>query len=425
MSEQFADSCSSFAAVNHPRVLMHLRTPFWPDGRPWAARELPGTEIPIMSEQFADSCSSFAAVNHPRVLMHLRTPFWPDGRPWAARELPAVAVEDRQAYLRALGNEVDARALVQGDCRVAALWVGGGVAVGMADEELGRLLTDVSDRYDLTGDDGRPSEVTVEAYPGLVNERGGVAVGMADEELGRLLTDVSDRYDLTGDDGRPSEVTVEAYPGLVNEQLLDDLRCSGATRLFVDYGTGSPAEARGLGRTVAAEGLPGLDDALRECPLPIEVRLLVGNPGQSVVSALKSLETALGFGAVAVDLQAFLLGAGSSLASERLAHESSWRMDALHRIPGAAERIQIQAELGLVLQDHGFSQYLPGYWAIPGRESFYRLARSAGCDVLGLGLGARTRFEGVTSCNTEDLGLYMQEAGNPEAIEVERWREPA
>lgn len=331
-----------------------------------------------MSEQFADSCSSFAAVNHPRVLMHLRTPFWPDGRPWAARELPAVAVEDRQAYLRALGNEVDARALVQGDCRVAALWVGGGVAVGMADEELGRLLTDVSDRYDLTGDDGRPSEVTVEAYPGLVNER-----------------------------------------------LLDDLRCSGATRLFVDYGTGSPAEARGLGRTVAAEGLPGLDDALRECPLPIEVRLLVGNPGQSVVSALKSLETALGFGAVAVDLQAFLLGAGSSLASERLAHESSWRMDALHRIPGAAERIQIQAELGLVLQDHGFSQYLPGYWAIPGRESFYRLARSAGCDVLGLGLGARTRFEGVTSCNTEDLGLYMQEAGNPEAIEVERWREPA
>ncbi len=330
-----------------------------------------------MSEQLADTCSPFAAANHPRVLMHLRTPFWPDGRPWAARELPAVAIEDRQAYLRALGDEADACAATHGDCRVAALWVGGGTAVGMADEE-----------------------------------------------LGKLLEDVSDRYDLTGDDGCPSEVTAEAYPGLVNEHSLDELRRCGVTRLFVDYGTGSSAEARGMGLEVAAEGLPDLGEALAGGLLPVEVRLLVGNPGQSVASALESLETALGFGAVAVDLQAFLLGAGSPLANGRLKHESSWRMDALHRIPGATERVQIRAELGLVLQDRGFNQYLPGYWAIPGRESFYRLARSAGCDVLGLGLGARTRFEGVTSCNTEDLELYLREAGDPEAITVERWREP-
>lgn len=331
-----------------------------------------------MSEQLNDTAMPVAAANRPRVLMHLRTPFWPDGRPWAAREFPAVAVEDRQPYLRALGSEAKARAASLGDRRVVALWIGGGTALGMADDELGRLLENVAERYDLTGDDGRPAEVTVEAYPGLVNGRS-----------------------------------------------LDDLRRCGATRLFVDYGTGSPAEARELGREVAAQGLPGLGESLEGCSFDIEVLLLVGNPGQSVASALQSLETALDFGATAVDLQTFLLGAGSPLANNRLKHESSWRSDALHRIPSVTERLRIQAELGLALLDRGFTQYLPGYWAIPGHESAYRLARSAGCDVLGLGLGARTRFEGVTACNTEDLELYLRAAGDPQAITTERWQEPA
>lgn len=331
-----------------------------------------------MSEQLADSSFAPATAVRHRVLMHLRTPFWPDGRPWAVRELPTVAVEDRGPYLQALGCEVDARAPLDGNCRVAALWVGSGAALGMADEELGRLLEDAADRYDLTGDDGRAAEVTVEAYPGLVNERS-----------------------------------------------LDGLRRCGATRLFVGYRTGSPAEARGMGCEVAAEGLPTLGGALEGCPFDIEVLILVGNPGQSVASALESLETALGFGAVAVDLQAFLLGAGSPLANERLRHESSWRMDALHRIPSAAERVQIQAELGLALQDRGFSQYLPGYWAIPGHECFYRLARAAGCDVLGFGLGARSRVGDATSVNIEDLPRYLEVSGDPEAVTAERWREPA
>ena len=103
-----------------------------------------------------------------------------------------MAVEDRGPYLQALGCEVDARAPLDGNCRLAALWVGSGAALGMADEG----------------------------------------------PMGRLLQDAADRDDLTGDDGRAAEVTVEAYPGLVNERSLDGLRRCGATRLFVGYRTG-------------------------------------------------------------------------------------------------------------------------------------------------------------------------------------------
>ena len=265
-----------------------------------------------MSEHLADSSFAPATAVHHRVLMHLRTPFWPDGRPWAVRELQTVAVEDRGPYLQALGCEVDARAQLDGNCRVAALWVGSGAALGMADEELGRLLEDAADRYDLTGDDGRAAEVTVEAYPGLVNERS-----------------------------------------------FDGLRRCGATRLFVGYRTGSPAEARGMGCEVAAEGLPTLGGALEGCPFDIEVLILVGNPGQSVASALESLETALGFGAVAVDLQTF---ARSRLAVGKRAPAA--------RVLVAYGRASPRSERGRARADSGGARpesARPGFQPVPAR----------------------------------------------------------
>lgn len=300
------------------------------------------------------SCASSPQTPLRGLLLQLRTPFWPDGRPWAAGGAPAVPLEDREPYLEALGRE---------------------------------------------------------------------ALSRADERLARLLAELRDAYGLADNGAGPAEVNLEAYPGMLDGRGLDGLRACGATRLVVDYGTGSAAEARELGRVVASEGLAELDGALRGCGLSVEVRLLVGGPGQSAEAAVESLQKALGFGAAAVNLETFRLDPGSPLARERLRHDTAWRTDALHAVPSAAMRVETQGRLADVLRAEGFVEQLPGYWALPGREGRYRLMRAAGCDVLGCGLGARTRIDGAVACNTGDLEVYLASADDPERRVASRWSE--
>ena len=154
------------------------------------------------------------------------------------------------------------------------------------------------------------------------------------------------------------------------------------------------------------------------------VRLLAVIPGQTARSGVESVEAVLALGACEVDIQPFLLDPDTPLAHARLRHDDGWRQQPVHRLPTTVERAAIAAAMGACLAREGFTEYLPGVWALAGYESRYRRLRSTGCAVLGCGLGARTRVHGVVSVNTRDLATYLEAANDPERRVVERYAVP-
>lgn len=300
-----------------------------------------------------------------RALMQLRMPFYPGPQPWTSRPLLDVDLAEREAYVAAMAREVANRAASYANVTVPALWVGGGVAGHRADDALAGLLEQVASAYGL-------------------------------------------------EDGQ-AEVVLEVYPGMFTESTVELCERGGVTRLFVDYGTCSAAEARELGRhgnPVAMEETRIVLEAMGQPPA-LSMGLLVGIPGQTERSGVESVEAALGFGACEVDLRLFKLDPDSPLARDRVGRDDGWRAQALHRLPTTTQCTQIRAAMGARLAAEGFVECAPGVWALPGCESRYQQLRSAGCDGLGFGLGAITRFNGTVTCNTCDFGAYLAADGDP------------
>ena len=299
-------------------------------------------------------------------LMTLSMPFYPGKRPWATDTLFDPLTVDAEAYVKALSAEALGAAPDFADVRVPAILVGGGIATHMADGPLGVLLRSIRQSYVLEGDDG----------------------------------------------GAP-EITLRAHPGFVSAATIDACRIGHVNRLRIDFATGSEAEARELGRTFGPSTMEITQQVIGRFKLDLGFELLVGIPGQTTRSAVASVDTVLKFGATSVHVSEFCLPPASELAKERAGHTDEWRELPLHRMPALEQRAEILANMEERLRDEGFAEYLPGEWALPGHESRYLQLRAAGLDVLGFGLGARTRFQGVGAENTTNLATYLESSADP------------
>lgn len=90
-------------------------------------------------------------------------------------------------------------------------------------------------------------------------------------------------------------------------------------------------------------------------------------------------------------------------------------------LPDEQAQAQLE-EAAEILTEHGFAQYLPGRWAKPGCEDRFFAGEAQGMDVLAFGLGARTRFGGALTTNTDDLDTYIRHSGEYERITVQAER---
>lgn len=103
-----------------------------------------------------------------------------------------------------------------------------------------------------------------------------------------------------------------------------------------------------------------------------------------------------------------------------------WRGACVPQASGDLAAAQL-AEARDVLGNAGFEEYAPLRFARPGDEDpFWALQLPgtgtngpSGCDVLGFGLGATTRFAGATSRNTSDWDTYVRFSDDFAKITVE------
>ena len=190
------------------------------------------------------------------IALFLSAPFCPCVCPYCMQAtLEAGDPRVRRAYIEALGREIESAAGGFDDCTVAAVWVGGGIAGHMFDEELGNLLRSLPRMFDMAAD---------------------------------------------------AEITCTVHPGMVSVETLNACRRGRVTRLAVEYETASPSEWATLGRFLDPSAMDTTSMVLgtaARAMLSLEFSLAVGIAGQTTASLRRSIDKAIAYGAAHITLQ--------------------------------------------------------------------------------------------------------------------------
>lgn len=299
------------------------------------------------------------------LLLYLNVPFCPVHCAHCAKPALAPRAEWREAYMQALHREVRAQRDSLPDYEIRAVWVGGGIPGHMADGPLGELL----------------------------------------RELPRLLPLAPD-----------AEITLKVHPGMVSVDTLDLCRHGHVTRLSVEYVTGNSFEHENLGRFLAPDAMDTTRMVLGNSRLDLSFDILTGVPGQNEATLLGSLGAAVGYGAGHISLYPLQLLPETTLCRRWEREGERLQQNQRRRLPDEGERAALSRSAGEYLAARGFREYLPGRWALPGKECRYFRLEWEKVEVLGCGLGAVTVLEGLRSENTTDLSTYLRCSNRPDKI---------
>lgn len=299
------------------------------------------------------------------LLLYLDIPFCPVHCRHCVKAALEPAPERRRAYLQALRREAEGSAGSVDDYEVQAVWVGGGIAGHMADEELGELLRQLPRWFPFGGD---------------------------------------------------TEITLKVHPGMVGAKTREVCRLGGVTRLNVEYVTKSLFESEALGRFLNPAAMDVSEMVLRGSLFARGFDVVAGLPGQTGTSLTESLEKALAYGAGHISLYPLRLEEGSILAQEWGERQESLCRNPRRRLAQGEEMTALLEAGARFLREKGLREYLPGQWAFPGRECRYFELEAAGVECLAFGLGAVSCLEGVRSWNTGDLEMYLGHSAEPGRI---------
>lgn len=299
------------------------------------------------------------------LLLYLDIPFCPVHCRHCLKPALPPLLEKRRAYLQALRREAESSAGSMEDYEVQAVWVGGGIAGHMADEELGELL----------------------------------------RQLPRWFPFAEE-----------AEITLKVHPGMVGAETRKACHLGGVTRISVEYVTKSPFESEALERFLNPAAMDVTKMVLNGSPFAQSFDVVAGLPGQTKVSLTESLQAALAYGAGHISLYPLRPEKESALWREWREKGEELQKNPRRRLAEAAEQTELVKAGGCFLQERGLREYLPGHWALSGKECRYFQLERAGTECLAFGLGAVSCLEGVRSWNTTDLAVYLRHSAEPGRI---------
>ncbi len=303
------------------------------------------------------------------VVVRLELPFALEHRGRPERE--QVVGWDRQrttAYLEALRREIASNAGEFADCQVKAVRLGGGIATNAPADELWKVCKTLRESLNLAKD-----------------------------------TPMSARASICN----------------VSGASMPYLRRAGVTRFDFELLALDSSDFCRLNHTDAIQDLGYIEDSFLHA------------------YANKTLGVVLAYGYDAPDTRSFrrTIVQFTRMPAHHLILEP-WKGPGVPQASAELAAAQL-AEANDVLTKAGFVEYAPHRFARPGDEDPFWALQSAGgrdgdgategsvsassgcegggthgCEVLGFGLGATTRFDGVESTNTADWDTYVQFAGD-------------
>ncbi len=377
-----------------------------------------------------------------QAVMDIRVPFSTQRQPWTGRlQLNGWDSALNRAYARALIAELEANADEFADVELQAVRLGGGHASHLGGEALWDVVRTVRARYNVAPD----APVTMRCALGDISgasmpyfKRAGVT--RFDLEWDVVRT-VRARYNVAPD----APVTMRCALGDISGASMPYFKRAGVTRFDLEVLSLSATSYAAVNPEGSLEFYPLICNSFLHAPAndSLGVVLLAGSPAVSDIEARRSFLEAPHYHTAHVVVERYE-GPGADEARCTSQIEDGWAVleaAGLHEYaplrfarPGCEDTymramaqggqvigvgLGARTRFGAVLEAAGLHEYAPLRFARPGCEDTYMRAMAQGGQVIGVGLGARTRFGGAETVTTSDLDTYLARSHDFTQITVE------
>ena len=256
---------------------------------------------------------------------------------------------------------------------------------------------------------------------------GGTPSVLSKEAIGRILETVRRKFHFvseTNGDFGSVEITIECNPGTAGEEKLSYYRKIGINRLSLGLQSADNRELVLLGRIHTWEAFLETYHAARHVGFTnINIDLMSGLPGQSVVSWERTLDQVLA-------LEPEHISAYSLIIEEGTPFYTRYRKDEKLRdqgeepelLPSEEAERQMYARTEEKLLEHGMYRYEISNYAKPGFACRHNDGYWTGVWYAGFGLGASSLLNHTRYRNTEHMDDYLTAA--PEQLAGYREAEP-
>ncbi len=238
---------------------------------------------------------------------------------------------------------------------------------------------------------------------------GGTPTLMEPSDLGRVITAISDRFEIASD----AEITIEANPDTVTPQKLEALRAAGFNRISFGMQSAATHVLAALDRTHNPENVTTSVLAARSAGFDeVSVDLIYGTPGESIKDWSQTLDTALALPITHISAYALIVEQGTKLGAQVKRGEVVMPDD-----DETADKYLLADER---FEAAGFSWYELSNWSKPGSQSRHNMAYWLGTNWWGAGPGAHSHLDGRRFWNVKHPNAYKERflsTGNPMAEE--------
>lgn len=233
---------------------------------------------------------------------------------------------------------------------------------------------------------------------------GGTPTALPEKELCRLLSGITELFDIK----KNSEFTVEMNPETADKGYLSRLRNLGVNRISMGAQSFDNGLLKTLGRVHTAEKTVEAVKLVKEAGFEnISLDLMFSLPGQSPAQWQETLEKAVECGVNHISCYGLKIEEGTAFYEK-----------GIQPLPDELDREMYHAAIRF-LEDKGFFQYEISNFAKPGKESRHNLKYWHCEEYFGLGAGAHgyLSFDGefVRNFNVNSVEEYIRlikEQGN-------------
>ena len=226
---------------------------------------------------------------------------------------------------------------------------------------------------------------------------GGTPSLMEPSDIGRVITQIRQEFDLNSD----AEITMECNPDTVSKENLAAFRQVGVNRVSFGMQSAVPHVLATLDRTHNPENLLQVTTWAKEVGFSeISVDLIYGTPGETLVDWQKSIDAALALPITHISAYALIIEEGTKLAAQIKRGEVAPVDDDL-----AAEKYLLADK---EFTAAGFQWYELSNWAKPDSLSKHNLAYWLGENWWGAGPGAHSHLNGKRFWNVKHPNLYKE-----------------
>ena len=252
-------------------------------------------------------------------------------------------------------------------------------------------------------------ELTLYGQQGLLGQRalrsiyfgGGTPTVIPSRQLTALLARIRATFSITPD----IEVTIEAHPSTVTPSDLRLLVDAGFNRISLGAESMAPQDFIPIGRPgTVSDTEQAVGNARTAGFSNINLDLMYGLPGQSLISWTKTVESLLALDPTHISCYALTIEDHT-----KLAHDIAKGF-----VPAPDESLQIEMEAAAetVLASAGFTRYEISNYAKPGYACRHNLLYWTNGEYLGLGPSAQSYVAGNRFGNIANLDSYASQLQN-------------